>query len=123
MKKILIIDDESIITRALKRTIEQFVTHPPVETFIEKDGKRGWEAILEKKPDLILMDLMMPELTGIEILEKMKQKAIFTPVIFMTAYGDKETETKIKNLGIKIYLSKPFQDIQKVASIISESLK
>ena len=121
-KKILVIDDEPIIRRALKRALEQFITEMSIEVSMETDGNRGLRSILEIHPHVILLDFMMPGLNGIEILEKMKEQNIHIPVIFMTAYGDRETEIKLKNLPDVTFLTKPFEDIQKLISLVKSKL-
>lgn len=117
-KKLLIIDDESIITRALSRALK----NEPYEIQIAEDGKKGLELIRKTKPDLIILDMMMPEMTGLQVLEKMKEEKIETPVIFMTAYGDYSTEKQAKDLGVSAYLTKPFENIEDLLALIKDKL-
>ncbi len=119
MKTILIIDDERIITRALTRAFER-------EGFgveVAQDGEEGLNKINESKASLILLDILMPKLTGLQVLEKMRKSNIQTPVILMTAYGDSQTEKTAKLYGISAYLKKPFNNIDDVVSLVKTTLK
>ena len=121
MKKnsILIIDDEQIITRALSRAFQK-------ENFListANDGEEGLQKILSENPALIILDVLMPKLTGLEVLEKIRKSNITTPVILMTAYGDQKTESKAKQLGVFAYLTKPFEDINDIVSLAKQSME
>lgn len=113
-KKILIIDDESIITRALSRALKS----EAYDIQIAENGRKGLELIRKIVPDLILLDMMMPEMTGLDVLEKMREERINIPVIFMTAYGDFSTEKRAKELGVSAYLTKPFENIDDLLGVI-----
>lgn len=117
-RSILIVDDEPIITRVFSKAFSK----DPFNILIEHDGKKGFQTIVQKHPDLILLDVMMPGLTGLEVLEKMKEAEIQIPVILMTAYGDTQTEKRAKELGISAYLTKPFDSIDDVIALIKSKL-
>jgi len=118
MKKLLIIDDESIITRALSRAFQK----ESLEISVAQDGVEGYESIKKGKPDLILLDIMMPKMTGIELLQKIRNERNQTPVILMTAYGDTETEKMAKDLGVSAYLKKPFENIEDVIALVKSKI-
>ncbi|MBI3018307.1 MAG: response regulator [Deltaproteobacteria bacterium] len=115
---ILIIDDEQIITRALSRAFlkEGF------QVITASDGQDGLQKITEQNPALILLDILMPKLSGLELLEQIRQSRIMTPVILMTAYGDAKTAAKAKELGVSAYLTKPFNNIDDVISAVKKCL-
>jgi len=115
---ILIIDDEQIITRALSRAFlkEGF------QVITACDGQEGLQKIKEQNPALILLDIIMPKLSGLELLELIRQSQIMTPVILMTAYGDAQTEARAKELGVSAYLTKPFSNIDDVLSTAKKCL-
>lgn len=115
---ILIVDDEPIITRALSRAFSK----DPFDVLIAHDGRKGLQTILQKNPDLILLDIMMPGFTGLEVLEKMRKSNVHIPVILMTAYGDANTEKKAKELGVAAYLTKPFNNIDDITSLIKSKI-
>ena len=79
--KIAIIEDEVGITNFLKQGLEE--EHYEVVT--ANDGEKGWELIQKSKPDLILLDWMMPKMSGIEVCKKVRAIDTKTPIIFLTA--------------------------------------
>lgn len=117
-KKILIVDDELIITRALARALK----NEAYDIQIAENGKKGLDLIRKTAPDLILLDMMMPEMTGLDVLEKMREEQIDIPVIFMTAYGDHSTEKRARDLGVSCYLTKPFENIDDLLILIKEKI-
>ena len=101
--RILIAEDESVTVLSLKKILER-LGHTVVA--IARDGK---EAILkadQTQPDLVLMDIKMPELDGLAAAEKILQKRSI-PIIILTAYSDKTFIERTSDLGISTYLVKP----------------
>lgn len=115
---ILIIDDEQIITRALSRAFQK----EGFQVLTASNGQEGLQKITEQNPTLILLDIIMPKLSGLELLEHIRTSQIKTPVILMTAYGDAKTEARAKELGICAYLTKPFTNIDDVISTAKKCL-
>ena len=115
-KKILIIEDEITLLEAIERKlkIEGF------QTITAMDGKEGMRKIETEKPDLILLDIMMPVMDGFEVLEEMKRKEYLPkiPVIIISNSGQPVEIDKIKKLGAKDWLIKtnfnPQEVIEKV---------
>lgn len=106
MAKILIAEDEPDIRMLIKFTLE-FAGYQVVDV---KNGAEAFEAALREFPDLILMDIRMPLMTGYEACEKMKQEDSIKdiPVVFLSAKGqDSEIQTGL-DLGAAEYLLKPF---------------
>ncbi len=111
-KKILIIEDE----KALARLLELALTHEGYETKTEYDGDRGFEDVSRYEPDLILLDLMLPGMDGIEICRKVREFS-FVPILMLTARG--ETVDKVTGLdcGANDYMTKPFEMDELLARI------
>lgn len=112
-KQILVIEDEKDIRDSLKIILElnDFV----VDT--AENGQVGLDKAIERKPDLILCDVMMPILDGFGLLEQLRKKGIETPLIFLTAkaqYNDLRTGM---NLGADDYIFKPFKSAELLQSI------
>ncbi len=102
---ILIIEDDTFLSELYKAELEKNGFH----VFQAFDGLDGLAKISLVKPSLILLDLMMPELSGIEVLEKIKKEDNFKkiPVIILTTLRDPDTIKQVINLGAEGYLIKP----------------
>lgn len=111
-KKILIIEDE----KALARLLELALTHEGYETKIQYDGDRGFADVSNYEPDLILLDLMLPGMDGIEVCRKVR-KFSFVPILMLTARD--ETVDKVTGLdcGANDYMTKPFEMEELLARI------
>ena len=104
---ILIIDDEPLVRRSLEKSC-QLRGH---KTYLACDGKEGYEKWTSIHPDLVFLDVMMPELSGPDLLAKMRDANLVgtTKVVLISAYaGDAAT-----NLA-DLFIQKPFEDIFKV---------
>jgi len=105
-KKILIIDDEEDLSFFVKANLELAGYY---EVVVATSGKAGIKAASQYKPDLILLDIMMPKMDGFEVLKKLKSShATFSiPVIMLTAKGDDESKLKASKLYDEDYIIKP----------------
>ncbi|WAC20388.1 response regulator transcription factor [Luteolibacter sp. SL250] len=117
MKTILIIEDEPEMRRNLA-TILRLEKYHPVSA---ENGRTGVEAALREKPDLILCDVMMPELDGYGVLRELRadKTTEATPFIFLTAKGEKPDIRSGMNLGADDYLTKPVAKAELLAAIAS----
>ncbi|MES2576254.1 MAG: response regulator [Bacteroidota bacterium] len=105
MAKILIIDDEL----KLRETICELLSFVGHDVFEAPDGMEGLEKVKQIKPDLILCDIMMPNLDGYGFMEKHQlSKYAYIPVIFITARVENKDQEKGFSLGVKGYFKKPF---------------
>jgi two-component system KDP operon response regulator KdpE len=112
-KKILIIEDEKPLAHAL----ELKMTHEGYETTVASTGRAGLEEASSGKYDLILLDLILPEVDGFAILEGLKAKKLKPIVVVLSNLGQDEDRKKAEELGVKNYLVKsnvPLADIVKV---------
>jgi two-component system alkaline phosphatase synthesis response regulator PhoP len=112
-KKILVVDDESSIATLLQYNLEQagFI----VET--ASDGQEGYDAVLEKKPDLIILDLMLPKMDGMEVCKALRLQKINTPIIMLTAKDDEFDKVLGLELGADDYMTKPFSPREVTARV------
>lgn len=117
-KKILIIDDEEIIRRALTRAFEKF------GYVVEQadNGRTGLDKINEFKPDIILLDLIMPVMTGAEMLNQLANQ-LTCPIIVMSAFTAGVEISKLKQLGATSFIAKPFENIFNVVSEVEAFIK
>ena len=103
--KILIIDDSTINNIFMQSILEE----EGYETKSALDGYEAFRKIEEFQPDLIILDIMMPEISGFDVLEKLSHNQIFIPVIAISAYKDKKYEKRAISMGASSYLHKPIK--------------
>ncbi|NEO42615.1 MAG: response regulator [Moorea sp. SIOASIH] len=119
MNKILVIEDEIFIRENLIELLE-------IEGFDAlgaENGVEGVQLVQQEPPDLILCDVMMPELDGYGVLEVLRQDPATAkiPFMFLTASADRSNIQKIRELGIHDYILKPF-NVDKFLDVISNRL-
>ena len=105
VEKIMIVDDDEIVCRIADKILNQ-----KYETFSVNSGEEALEQAEAGQPDLILMDLNMPEMDGYETMEQLKQQSGYDiPVIFMTSEDNIESEVRGLEMGARDYIHKPFK--------------
>ena len=106
MKKILIADDRSEVVELVKVTLEG----EGYRTIDASDGREALEKIRKEKPDLVLLDIVMPKMDGFEVLSQLKKDPVLKeiPIIMLTAKGQKPDQEKGRRLGAQDYIAKPF---------------
>jgi two-component system alkaline phosphatase synthesis response regulator PhoP len=104
MPRILIVDDEPEMVRGL----EDNLRFEGYQTVSARDGRRGLELALSEAPDLILLDIMMPGLSGWDVCRQLRERGVDVPVIMLTARGEEADRVKGLELGADDYIAKPF---------------
>jgi DNA-binding response OmpR family regulator len=104
MKRILIIEDDLSILRGLKDNLE----YDKYEVLTATDGEQGYCLIQEKKPDLIILDLMLPKMNGYELCRKVREEGLTAPILMLTARGEEMDRVLGLDLGADDYVTKPF---------------
>ena len=117
MQRILIVEDE----RKLARYLELELTHEGYEIRLAHDGRAALQAHEEWKSDLIVLDLMLPELSGIEVCRRIRQKD-GVPIIMLTAKDDVSDKVMGLDMGADDYMTKPFA-IEELLARIRVALK
>ncbi len=104
-KRILIVEDNELNLKLFRDLLEAH----DFETFETKDGNEAMHIARTKHPDLILMDIQLPEVSGLDITKRMKadKETSDIPIIAVTAFAMKDDEEKILRAGCQAYLSKP----------------
>jgi len=104
MTKVAIIEDDLVISQMYRMKFEG----AGLEVKMASNGARGVELVEDYKPDIILLDLQMPEMDGVEALEIIRKKPAGKniPVIILTNLGEEEAPKKLKDLGIHSYIVK-----------------
>jgi DNA-binding NtrC family response regulator len=118
VQKILVIDDEKLI----RWTLEQHLVKEGYDVATAESAEKGLELLTEDAPDLILLDNRLPEMTGLELLEKLNVQERGLMVIMITAYGMVETAVKALKLGAYDYISKPF-NLEEITFVIKKALE
>jgi two-component system alkaline phosphatase synthesis response regulator PhoP len=106
-KKILVVDDEEDILQLLKYNFEQ----DHLTVFTANNGKRALEIANKELPDLILLDVMLPDIDGIEVCERLRKNALFnnTQIIFLSARGEDYSQVAGYRAGADDYIVKPIR--------------
>src|SRR6185369_15225880 len=118
MSKLLLIDDEADVQYSFRRLFDS----PEVELATASSGEEGLKLIPKFKPDLVLMDIRMGGINGLETLRRIRQMDSRLLVILMTAYGTTQMAIEAMKLGAYDYLLKPF-DVPKLKEVVGNALK
>jgi DNA-binding response OmpR family regulator len=102
--KVLIAEDD----RDFGNILSQYVTISGFEVTLGRDGKEAWELFNQVKPDICVLDVMMPEMDGFSLAEKIKEVNPSVPIIFLTAKSLKEDIVRGLKIGADDYITKPF---------------
>lgn len=117
-ESILVVDDsKQIVEHLTDRILPTF----GYKTMYAYDGQSGLQMIRDKKPDLVMLDYNLPEMTGLDVLQTMAQESLNTPVVLMTGYGSEQSAIEAFRLGAKDYLIKPFT-IDEIVETIDRAL-
>ena len=120
MSKILIIEDEESIRRVLVRILNEEDSN--FEIYEASDGKKGLESISKEKFDLVLCDIKMPKIDGIELLQRTRKKNSSLPFIMLTGHGNVETAVESMKLGAYDFISKP-PDLNRLITSVRNALE
>jgi len=104
METVLIVEDDPTMLRGLKDNFE----FKGYKVLTASDGEKGLEAALNAKPDLILLDIMLPKINGYEICRLIREQKLEMPIIMLTAKGEESDIVLGLNLGADDYVTKPF---------------
>jgi DNA-binding response OmpR family regulator len=115
MRRLLVIDDHDDI----RENIAEILSLAGYEVFTAKNGKRGVETALRENPELVICDIMMPELDGYGVLHLLRknESTLNTPFIFLTAKTERTDLRKGMEMGADDYITKPFDDIELLNAI------
>ena len=118
MPKLLIVDDEVDIREFAKR----FFLKRNIEVFITSGGREALEIIDREHPDLILLDVFMEEMTGIEVLKKLRAAQNNSKVIMVTGVEDEKVISEANSMGVRGYIHKPLI-LEELETIVMAELK
>ena len=112
-ERILVIEDEA----AMRTALADLLTSEGYRALTAADGERGLERALDEKPDLILLDIMMPKLAGFALCTELRRLANAVPVLMLTAKGQVEDRVTGLDAGADDYLVKPFSTEELLARV------
>lgn len=112
LPRVLVVDDDPLVLRQVRNALDK----AGYATVVTGDPEEVTELILENEPSLILLDLLLPGIDGIELMERIS-KTVDVPVIFLSAYRQDEVVTKAFELGAADYIVKPFSESELLARI------
>jgi len=125
-KKILIADDEVYIRALLEQTLEDFES-AGVELFSASSGQEAWDVAQAERPDLVILDVMMPGLSGYEVCQNIRSHPGLSHihVIMLTARGQEVDRLRSVEVGANEYVTKPFDPdylIERTADVLGVSV-
>jgi DNA-binding response OmpR family regulator len=119
-KKILLVDDDTDFVEATKIILES----KSYDVAVAYDGKEGMKKVETEQPDLIILDVMMPEIDGYEVCAKLKSNPVYRhiPILLLTAVGEAIPTTKYtKEMGMKLeaddYIPKPVESVELIERV------
>ena len=113
MKKILLVEDEAHVVSFIKKGLSE----EGFEVSVAFDGKMGLQLFQNNQFDLIVLDIMLPEINGLDLCKEIRKENTFVPVLFLTALGTSENIVMGLENGADDYMIKPFKFIEFVARI------
>lgn len=111
--RVLYVEDEKFLAEAVKHNLEK----NGFKVDLAFDGEDGLNSAVDNIYDCVVLDVMLPKLSGIEILERMRNKKISTPVIMLSALSEVEDKVRGLDSGADDYLAKPFKTVELIARI------
>lgn len=118
MPKLLIVDDEADIREFAKR----FFTKRGIDVTTAAGGREALEIIGRERPDLVLLDVRMEEMTGVEVLKELRDKQDETKVVMVSGVNDEEIVSAAKSLGVRGFVHKPLV-LEELEKIVLSELK
>ncbi len=113
MSRLLVVEDDPAILRGLADNL----TYEAHEVLTASDGETAYRLIRERKPDLVVLDLMLPRMSGYELCQKVRGEGLSTPIVMLTARGEESDRILGLDLGADDYVTKPFSVRELLARI------
>src|SRR5580704_3653379 len=118
MPTLLVIDDEPSILHAFRRAFSD----PPVKVLTASTAAEGIDSVVQQRPDVVILDIHLPDLSGMEAFRKIQQIDARIPVVFITGHGTTDTAIEAMKLGAYDYLLKPLE-LVRLRELVSRALE
>jgi DNA-binding response OmpR family regulator len=114
-KSVLIIEDEPFIIEALSFLLER----EGIDFDCSTDGEGCLDIIESRRPDLVILDMMLPQMNGMEVLQSLRNTEAFKalPVLMLTAKGQKKDRKAAEDAGVSLFMTKPFANDELIANV------
>jgi two-component system alkaline phosphatase synthesis response regulator PhoP len=112
-KKVLVVDDEQSIVTLLQYNLQQ----AGFDVVTALDGETGRDLAIAEQPDMMILDLMLPKMDGMEVCKHLRQQKVMTPILMLTAKDDEIDKVLGLELGADDYMTKPFSPREVVARV------
>ena len=118
--KILVVDDSNFVRSLVGKTLQ--INIPLLVLLMASNGLEGYNLYRSEKPDLIVMDLLMPEMNGWELLKLIREKDLDIKIIVLSADVQKATRDQIEKFGITAFIPKPFnkEKTERLINLVKE---
>jgi len=115
--RILVVDDEDDLCRLFMRSLalEGF------EIVAARSGREALALVEQESPDLIILDLVMPEMDGLETLRRLRERGVGAKVVVLTAYGTAQRVREAMALGVREFIGKPF-NLDRLLRLVAEEV-
>lgn len=118
MAKVLIADDDKVFAKAVQLKLE----HLNIEVVVLHSGPEALDFLTKEQVDLVILDLMMPDVDGFKVLEKLKEQGVTVPVIVSSGLGQEEDIKRVKELGAKDYFVKSSTPVAELVKNVQKML-
>lgn len=114
-KRVLLAEDEPNIVESLTFLLERV----GFKVMVETDGRKALDAVIDEQPDLLILDVMLPEMDGYEVLRQLRsdRRTKQLPVVMLTAKGQREDRETALECGADLFITKPFANSDIVAAV------
>nr|NIO71924.1 response regulator [Anaerolineae bacterium] len=117
-EKVLVVEDKPEMIQIL---IDYVLGPQGYVTLTARNGEEGLRMALSEEPDLVILDLRMPKMSGLQVLQTLRELQCSVPVVVITAYGSEEVVVRALRLGANDYVAKPFE-LDEMISVIKRVL-
>ena len=118
-KKILLVEDDFLLLEMYAITL----SGEGYEVYKASDGRQGLDLVKQEQPDLVLLDLSMPSISGFQVLADLKEAGDTTPVIVISNTDERAAIDKCKELGVKEYIVKAKTNLDQIKAIVKAQLR